>query len=139
MTTWLARFVLDAGREVSMDLAAKGQGHLPQAKNPLLAMMATANRAAAIRAGSSSGVDINTEFDATIARWFLDQGGHCDRHVAAFQFDRPTIEGLVKLKVTKDMAGKAEIVNAQYLAVYFDYVEQALLVGGKLEVSAIAL
>jgi hypothetical protein len=139
MTTWLDRFVLDAGREVSVDLAAQGQGHLPQAKNPLLAMMATANRAAAIRARSSGGVDINTEFDATIARWFLDQGGHCDRHVSAFQFDRPTVEGLVKLRVTKEMADKAEMFNAQYLAVYLDFVDQSLMVADLLEVSAITL
>jgi len=139
MTTWLDRFVLDAGREVAVDLVAKGQGHLLHAKNPLLAMMATANRAAFIRAKSPSGVDINTEFDATIARWFLDQSGHCDRHVAAFQFDRETIEGLVKLQVTREMADKAEMFNAQYLAVYLDFVDQALMVADKFEVSAIAL
>ncbi|MEW6639403.1 MAG: hypothetical protein AB1586_02790 [Pseudomonadota bacterium] len=139
MTTWLDRFALDAGHEVVADLVAKGQGHLPHAKNPLLAMMATANRAAVIRAGSRGGVDVNTEFDATIARWFLDQSGHCDRHVAAFQFDRETLEGLVKLKVTREMAEKAEMFNANYLAVYLDFVDQALMVADKFEVSAIAL
>ena len=139
MATWLDRFALDAGHEVAVDLVAKGQGHLPHAKNPLLAMMATANRAAVIRAQSRSGVDINTEFDATIARWFLDQSGHCDRHVAAFQFDRETIEGLVKLQVTREMAEKAEMFNAQYLAVYLDFADQALMAAGKFEVSAIAL
>jgi Domain of unknown function (DUF3846) len=139
MTTWLDRFVLDAGREVLEDLKSKGQDHLRQANNPLLAMMATANRAAAIRAGSRNSIDINTEFDATIARWFLDQGGHCDRHVAAFQFDRSTVEGLVKLRVTREMAEKAEMFNARYLGVYLDFVDQALMIAGKVEISAIAL
>jgi hypothetical protein len=139
MTTWLDHFVLDAGREVATELIARGQGHLPQAKNPLLAMMETANRAAILRATSGSGVDINTEFDATIARLFLDQGGHCDRYVAAFQFDRETTSGLVRLKVTREMAGKAEMFNAQYLAVYLDFFDRALTVAGIFEVSAIAL
>jgi hypothetical protein len=139
MTTWLDRFVLDAGREVATELVARGQGHLPQAKNPMLAIIEMANRAAVLRASSGSGVDVNTEFDATIARLFLDQGGHCDRYVAAFQLDRETTKGLVKLKVTREMAGKAEMFNAQYLAVYLDFFDKALMVGGKLEVSAIAL
>ena len=99
MTTWLDRFVLDAGREVATELVAKGQGHLPEARNPLLAMIQASNQAAITRASSGGGVDINTEFDATIARLFLDQGGHCDRYVAAFQFDRETLKGLVKLRV----------------------------------------
>jgi hypothetical protein len=118
MTTWLDRFVLDAGREVAAALRASGEGDSPQAKNPLVAMMATAYKAAIIRAQSPGGVDINTEFDATIARWFLDQGGHCDRHVAAFQFGREALESLVKCQVTREMAEKAEMFNAGYLAIY---------------------
>jgi hypothetical protein len=140
MTTWLDRFVLDAGREVTAALEAGGHGHLPEANNPLLAMMLAANKAAVIRAQSMNGVDINTEFDATIARWFLDQSGHCDRHVAAFQFDYETVDHLLQYKVTtKEMARKAEMFNAQYLAVYLDFVDQAMLVDEQLEVSAIAL
>ena len=139
MTTWLDRFVLDAGREVATELAARGQGQLPEAKNPLLAMIETANRAAIDRASSVGGVDINTEFDATIARLFLDQSGHCDRYVAAFQFDRETLKALVRVKVTREMAGKAEMFNARYLAVYLDFVDQALMVAGKVEISAITL
>jgi hypothetical protein len=139
MTTWLDRFVLDAGREVADALVAEGKGHLQQAKNPLLAMISTANRAAAIRAASRDGVDINTEFDATIARWFLDQGGHCDRYVAAWQFDRETVDGLRNLQVTREMANKAEMFYNQYLAVYLDFVDQALIFGDAFEVSAIAL
>ena len=139
MTTWLDRFVLDAGREVATELVARGQGHLPEAKNPLLAMIQAANRAAIIRASSGGGVDINTEFDATIARLFLDQSGHCDRYVAAFQLDRETLKGLVRAKVTREMAGKAEMFNARYLALYLDFVDQALTVAGKFEISAITL
>lgn len=139
MTTWLDRFVLDAGREVAAALRASGEGDSPEAKNPLMAMMATTTRAAVTRAQSSGGVDINTEFDAMIARWFLDQGGHCDRHVAAFQFGKEALDSLVKLRVTREMAGKAEMFNAGYLAVYLDFVDQALMIGEKLEVSAIAL
>jgi hypothetical protein len=37
------------------------------------------------------------------------------------------------------MANKAEMFNAQYLAVYLDFVDQALMVADKFEVSAIAL
>jgi len=139
MTTWLDRFVLDAGREVMAALVAKGQGHLPHAKNPLLAMMATANQAAVIRANSSDGVDINTEFDATIARWFLDQSGHCDRHVVAFQFDYKTVDYLLQQQVTREMAYKAGMFNTRYLGVYLDFVDQAMLVDDQLEVSAVAL
>lgn len=139
MTTWLDRFVLDAGREVTAALRASGKGNSSQAKNPLVAMMATAYQAAVIRAQSPGGVDINTEFDATIARWFLDQGGHCDRPVAAFQFGTEALDSLLKLRVTREMAGKAEIFNAGYLAVYLDFVDQALMIGKTLEVSAIAL
>lgn len=139
MTTWLDRFALDAGHEVVADLVANGQGHLPHAKNPLLAMVETANQAAFIRAQSPGGVDIYTEFNATIARLFFDQGGHCDRYVAAFQFDRQTLKSLGKLQITKEMAGKAEMFNAGYLAVYLDLVDQALTIGKTLEVSAIAL
>jgi hypothetical protein len=139
MTTWLDRFVLDAGREVTAALRASGKGNSPQAKNPLVAMMATAYQAAVIRAQSPGGVDINTEFDATIARWFLDQGGHCDRHVAAFQFGGEVVDSLVKLQVTREMAEKAETFNTGYLAVYLDFVDQALMTGKALEVSAIVL
>ncbi|WP_371420446.1 DUF3846 domain-containing protein [Tardiphaga sp.] len=139
MTTWLDRFLLDAGREVAADLVDRGEGHLPQAKNPLLAMMMTANRAAVIRARSRGGVDINTEFDATVARWFLDQGGHSDRHVAAFQVDQKTLGGLAKLQMTKAMADEAEMFNNQYLAVYLDFVDQALVIADSFEVSAIVL
>jgi len=139
MTTWLDRFVLDAGREVATELVARGQGRLPEAKNPLLAMIQAANQAVIIRASSGGGVDINTEFDATIARLFLNQSGHCDRYVAAFQFDRETLKGLVKLRVSREMAGKAEMFNARYLAVYLDFVDQALMVAGKFEISAITL
>ena len=139
MTTWLDRFVLDAGREVMAALVPKGQGHLPHAKNPLLAMMATANQAAVIRANSSDGVDINTEFDATIARCFLDQSGHCDRHVVAFQFDYKTVDYLLQQQVTREMAYKAGMFNTRYLGVYLDFVDQAMLVDDQLEVSAVAL
>lgn len=139
MTTWLDCFVLDAGREVTAALRAGGRGGSPEAKNPLLAMIATTNRAAVIRAQSHGGIDINTEFDAMIARWFLDQGGHCDRHVAAFQFGKEALDSLVKLQVTREMAAKAEMFNAGYLAVYLDFVDQALTIGETLEVSAIAL
>jgi hypothetical protein len=139
MTTWLDRFLLDAGREVVTGLIDRGEGHLPQAKNPLLAMMMVANQAAAIRARSHGGVDINTEFDATVARWFLDQGGHCDRHVAAFQVDREGLKGLAEVLITRVMAEKAEMFNDQYLAVYLDFVDQALVVADSFEVSAIAL
>lgn len=139
MTTWLDRFVLDAGREVTAALVAKNQGHLPHAKNPLLAMMATANQAALIRAACSDGVDINTEFDATIARWFLDQSGHYDRHVVAFQFDYETVDYLLQQQVTKSRAHSAETFNARYRAVYLDFVDEAMLVDDKLEVSAVAL
>ena len=139
MTTWLDRFVLDAGREVADALVAQGKGHSQQSKNPLLAMISTANRAAAIRAASPDGVDINTEFDATIARWFLDQSGHCDRYVAAWQFDRGTLDGLLSLQVTREMADKAEMFCNRYLAVYLDFADQALCFSGGLEVSAIAM
>ncbi len=139
MTTWLDRFVLDAGREVTAALRASGRGNSPQAKNPLIAMMATAHQAAVIRAQSPGGVDINTEFDATIGRWFLDQGGHCDRHVAAFQLGADVLDDLIKLQVTREMAEKAETFNAGYLAVYLDLVDQALMIGKTLEVSAIVL
>jgi hypothetical protein len=139
MTTWLDRFLLDAGREVVSALVDRGEGHLPQAKNPLLAMMMTANQAAAIRARSHGGIGINTEFDATVSRWFLDQGGHCDRHVAAFQVDQKTLKDLAKLQITRTMAEKAEMFNSQYLAVYLDFVDQAMMVAGSFEVSAIAL
>ena len=139
MTTWLDRFVLDAGREVTAALRASGKGNSSQAKNPLVAMMATAHQAAVIRAQSPGGVDINTEFDATIARWFLDQGGHCDRHVTAFQLGREVLDSLLKLQITREMDEKAEIFSAGYLAVYLDFVDQALMVGKTLEVSAIAL
>lgn len=139
MTTWLDRFVLDAGREVADALIEQGNGHLQQAQNPLLAMISTAYRAAAIRAASRDGVDVNTEFDATIARWFLDQGGHCDRFVSAWQFDRETVDGLLNLQVTREMADKAEMFNNRYLSVYLDFVDQALIFGDTFEVSAIAL
>jgi len=120
-------------------LVDRGEGHLPQAKNPLLAMMMVANHAAAIRARSHGGVGINTEFDATVARWFLDQSGHCDRHVAAFQIDQKALKDLTKLQITRTMAEKAEMFNNQYLAVYLDFVDQALMVADSFEVSAIAL
>lgn len=139
MTTWLDRFVLDAGREVAAALHASGRGNSPQAKNPLIAMMATAHQAAVIRAQSPGGVDINTEFDATIARWFLDQGGHCDRRVAAFQFGGEVLDSLVELHVTSEMTEKAETFNAGYLGVYLDFVDQTLMIGKTFEVSAIAL
>lgn len=139
MTTWLDRFVLDAGREVMAALRASGQSDSPEAENPLIAMMATAYQAAVIRAQSPDGVGINTEFDGTIAGWFLDQGGHCDRYVAAFQFGRETLGSLNGIQVTREMAGKAELFTSQYLAVYLDFVDQALMVRRGLQVSAIVL
>lgn len=102
-------------------------------------MMATAYQAAVIRAQSPGGVDINTEFDGTIARWLLDQGGHCDRNVAAFQFGSEAVDSLLDLRASREMAEKAEIFNAGYLAVYQDFPDKALMIGETLEVSAIAL
>lgn len=58
MTTWLGRFLLDAGREVITELTDRGDKLSPQARNPLIAMTMIANRAAVIRAKAGGIIDI---------------------------------------------------------------------------------
>lgn len=92
MKQWLNRFVLDPGREVVAGLVAEGEGHLPEAEKSTACHDAH---------GASSRNDPlgaprrrryqYFQFDATITRWFLEQGGRCGRHVVAQQSDREAL------------------------------------------------
>ena len=102
-------------------------------------MIASANQAAVIRGESPDGVDINTESMRRSRAGSLTKVATAIVTLRHFQIDQETLKSFIGFQVTREMADKAERSNAQHLAVYIDFVDQALLIGSTLEVSAIAL